>query len=71
MMSKIESKTTLFTLRIWSESLDRAQVEWRGKLQALPGGEAYFFRSWPGLIERLESMLGSAEIVEVRSPIEE
>ena len=60
-MSKIESKTTLFTLRIWSESLDRAQVEWRGKLQALPDGEAYFFRGWPELIDRLEAMLGSGK----------
>jgi hypothetical protein len=59
MMSEVEGKTTLFTLRIWAVPLERAQVEWRGKLQALPDGEAYFFRGWPELITRLEALLGS------------
>jgi hypothetical protein len=61
MMSEVEAKTTLFTLRIWSVPLEGTQVEWRGKLQALPDGEAYFFRGWPGLISRLEAMLGSGQ----------
>lgn len=60
-MSEVEAKTTLFTLRIWAVPLDGIQVEWRGKLQALPDGEAYFFRGWPGLITRLEAMLRSGQ----------
>lgn len=61
MKSEVEGKTTLFTLRIWFAPLEGTQVEWRGKLQALPDGEAYFFRGWPGLISRLEAMLGSGQ----------
>lgn len=67
MMSEVEGKTTLFTLRIWSVPLKGTQVEWRGKLQALPDGEAYFFRGWPELISRLEAMLGSSESRDVSS----
>lgn len=52
-------KTRLFTLRIWLEGLGKDQAEWRGKVQALPDGEAYYFRNWPGLIGRLEAMLAS------------
>ena len=47
----------LFTLRLWQEDAGAGQAEWRGKVQALPEGEAYYFRSWPGLIGRLEAML--------------
>jgi len=47
----------LFTLRLWQEELDAGQDEWRGKVQALPEGEAYYFRSWQGLIGRLEALL--------------
>lgn len=59
MMSKIEGKTTLFTLRVWADPQNGNRVEWRGKLQALPDGEAYFFRGWSELINYLEAMLGS------------
>jgi hypothetical protein len=52
--------TRLFTLRMWREEAGEGQTEWRGKVQALPEGEAYFFRDWPGLIERLEVMLDTA-----------
>lgn len=31
----------LFTLRLWQQEGGAAQVEWRGKVQALPDGEAY------------------------------
>lgn len=60
-MSEVKGKTTLFTLRIWSVPLEGTQVEWRGKLQALPDGEACFFRGWPELITRLEAMLRSGQ----------
>ena len=47
----------LFTVRLWQEETGEDQAEWRGKVQALPGGEAYYFRDWSGLIGRLETML--------------
>ena len=56
-MSNLERKTFLFTLRVWAEPLEDSQVEWRGRLQPLPEGEAHYFRGWAGLVERLESML--------------
>ena len=50
----------LFTLRLWQAASpdDPAALEWRGKLQSLPDGEAYYFRNWPGMIRYLETMLG-------------
>lgn len=49
----------LFTLRLWQEEIDAGQDEWRGKVQALPEGEAYYFRGWQGLIGRLDVLLAS------------
>jgi hypothetical protein len=60
MMNERHRKTYLFTLRIWSEPLEGNQGEWRGKLQALPHGEAYYFRGWPNLLAQLEGMLKSS-----------
>jgi len=50
----------LFTLRLWQAASpdDPAMLEWRGKVQSLPDGEAYYFRDWPGMIRYLEMMLG-------------
>ena len=62
-MTTATRATRLFTLRIWQEEAGEEQVEWRGKVQALPDGEAYYFRDWPGLILHLQAMLdaGRAE----------
>lgn len=35
----------LFTLRLWQQEGGAAQVEWRGKVQALPDGEAYYWEA--------------------------
>jgi hypothetical protein len=32
-----------------------AALEWRGKVQALPEGDAYYFRDWPGLIGHFDA----------------
>lgn len=50
----------LFTLRLWQAAApdDPAALEWRGKVQSLPDGEAYYFRNWPGMLQYLEMMLG-------------
>ena len=49
----------LFTLRLWQAPAPDVPtaLEWRGKVQSLPDGEAYYFRDWPGMIRYLETML--------------
>ena len=47
----------LFMLRVWTEEAGAAATEWRGKVQSLPDGEAYFFRDWDGLRKHLQGML--------------
>jgi len=51
----------LFTLRLWQAAApdNPAALEWRGKAQSLPDGEAYYFRGWPAMIRYLEMMLGA------------
>lgn len=64
-MVTVTPKTScLFTLRLWQavQADDPSALEWRGKVQALPEGEAYYFRGWPGLIDRLEALLASGQI---------
>jgi len=56
-MTATTRETRLFALRMWQEEMGDAQIEWRGKVQALPEGEAYYFRDWPGLIRHLTAML--------------
>jgi hypothetical protein len=62
-MTTATRATRLFTLRMWQEEAGDDQFEWRGKVQALPEGEAYYFRDWSGLITHLQTMLdaGRAE----------
>lgn len=50
--------TTMFTLRIWQESVEKGEQEWRGRLQRLPDGDVQYFRGWPALIAQLERELG-------------
>ena len=61
-MAATPRATRLFTLRIWQEEAGDEQVEWRGKVQALPDGEAYYFRDWPGLITHLQKMLDAGYV---------
>ena len=51
----------LFTLRLWPAASpdDPTALEWRGKVQSLPDGEAYYFRDWPAMIRYLDMMLGA------------
>lgn len=62
MMTETTRSTRLFTLRLWQEHISAEQSEWRGKVQALPEGDAYCFRDWPGLVRQLEAMLAAGEI---------
>jgi hypothetical protein len=47
----------LFVLHLWQEDLGEGQVEWRGKVQHMASGDAYYFRDWQTLIVRLQEML--------------
>ena len=51
----------LFTLRLWpaAETGDGDPPQWRGKIQSLPDGEAYYFSDWLDLIRYLEVMLSA------------
>lgn len=55
--------TRLFTINLWQAQVydDPTASEWRGKLQSLPDGEAYYFREWTVLIQHLEHMLCERE----------
>ena len=57
----VNAKSRLFTLRLWQAAQDDNPdaLEWRGKVQSLPDGEAYYFRDWPGLVRHVQSMLAS------------
>jgi hypothetical protein len=52
-------ETRLFTISLWQvqQGDDPLVTAWRGKLQSLPDGEAYYFRDWEVLIQHLEKML--------------
>ena len=54
-------ETRLFTISLWQvqQTDDPCQMTWRGKLQSLPDGEAYYFRDWEVLIKHLEKMLAA------------
>lgn len=67
MMTETIRSTRLLTLRLWQERISLEQVEWRGKVQALPEGEAYYFRDWPGLIRRLEAILAVGDTAQPNS----
>lgn len=60
-MTPVTQLPRLFTLRLWQAASpdDPTAVEWRGKVQSLLDGEAYYFRDWPGLVRHVQSMLAS------------
>ena len=51
----------LFTVRLWREEVGSGQSEWRGKVQQVSNGEAYYFREWEALISLLIQMLSAGE----------
>lgn len=53
-----QPSSQLFTVRIWRAGEGQSPA-WYGKVQALPGGEAYYFRAWPQLVQLLVGMLGT------------
>ena len=51
----------LFTVRLWQEDLGDNRTEWRGKVQHVQKGEAFYFREWSMLIAALLKMLQEPE----------
>jgi len=51
-----QNPSDLFTVRVWAEQVDDA-VEWRGKVQHLPTGEARYFREWTALVRFMVDLL--------------
>jgi hypothetical protein len=50
-------RSYLFTVRLWAEEIGNSQREWRGRVQQVTSGEAYYFRDWPTLSAYLLKML--------------
>lgn len=61
-MDRQRHHSHLFTVRLWSEEVDNGRKEWRGKVQQVHSGEAYYFCEWATLIAALLQMLAEAEI---------
>jgi hypothetical protein len=59
-------RSHLFTVRVWQEELGNDQSEWRGKVQHVHSGEAFYFREWQTLIAALTKMLSELENVEAQ-----
>ena len=57
-----ERRSELFTVRLWREELGDNQAEWRGKVQHVQKGEAFYFRGWSMLIAALRKMLQEPEL---------
>jgi len=49
----------LFMIRVWREQAGSPSTVWRGKVQSLPDGEAYYFHTWARLIAHLQAMMES------------
>ncbi len=54
-------RSELFTVRLWREDLGDNQIEWRGKVQHVQKGEAFYFCEWSMLIAALLKMLPEPE----------
>lgn len=58
----------LFTVRLWAEDLGDGQAEWRGKVEHVTSGEAYYFREWSALVALLVAMLPDVQIARHPDP---
>lgn len=58
---QLRPRSHLFTVRLWAENIGEGQTEWRGRVQHVTSGEAYYFRDWPTLITHLLQMLPQTE----------
>ena len=56
--------TQLFTVRVWQEQLGAGQTEWRGQIQHVLTGRAFYFRTWLEMTQRLCALLEASPAVE-------
>jgi len=65
-------RSHLFTVRVWREDMGEGQWEWRGKVQHVGSGEAFYFREWQVLITRFRAWLqGDIPTIEDEGSVEE
>jgi hypothetical protein len=62
-MKAEQSKSQLFTIRVWSEMDADNQRQWRGRLHHVPSGEIRHFRGWPALIPLMLDILHRYESI--------
>jgi hypothetical protein len=48
-------------MRFWPEAVGAGEVEWRGKVSHVPGGECRYFRDWETLLGFLQAVLNEKE----------
>lgn len=46
-------RSHFFSVRVWREDLGENQHEWRGRVQHIASGEAFYFRQWSELVSLL------------------
>lgn len=54
-------RSHLFTVRVWKEEVRNGQIEWRGKVQLVTGGDVRYFRDWATLVPLLITMLSELD----------
>jgi len=54
-------RSHLFTVRVWQETVDNDQTEWRGKVHLITTRNVRYFRGWEGLGPLLVTMLSELE----------
>ena len=54
-------RSQLFTVRVWKEEVSNGQIEWRGKVQLVNGGDVRYFRDWDALVPLLLTMLSESQ----------
>jgi hypothetical protein len=45
-----ETRSHLFTVRVWPEEMGDGSTEWRGKVQYATNGETLYFRDWEAML---------------------
>jgi len=54
-------RSLFFTIRLWPENMGWGQIDWRGKVQYIPGGDTLYFRDWLALLAFLEKVMSKDE----------
>jgi len=62
-------QSTLFTIRVWHETLRAESGEVRIEVKHVLSGETHYFREWRKLEEYLESKIQTVYLTETRKSI--